>query len=45
MPANLYTDDQDARLNVGHLGLMVSGDAGARSANVDVGIGLRGRRH
>ncbi|MBY8965175.1 YfaZ family outer membrane protein [Algiphilus sp.] len=37
----LYTDDQDARLNVGHLGLMVSGDAGARSANVDVGIGLR----
>lgn len=37
----LYSDDQDARLNVGHAALLVSGDAGARSANVHVGIGVR----
>ncbi len=37
----LYSDDRDARLNVGHVGLLVSGDAGARSANVHVGIGIR----
>jgi len=37
----LYSDDRGARLNVGHLALLVSGDAGARSANVHVGIGVR----
>lgn len=38
----LYSDKRDARLNVGHIGMMVIGDAGARDANVHVGIGLRG---
>lgn len=38
----LYSDKRDARLNAGHVGLLVSGDAGARNANVHVGIGLRG---
>lgn len=37
----LYSDDRDARLNIGHAALMVSGDAGARNANVQVGLGLR----
>lgn len=37
----LYSDDRDARLNIGHAALMVSGDAGARNANVEVGLGLR----
>lgn len=38
----LYSDKRDARLNVGHAALMVSGDAGANNANVEVGLGLRG---
>lgn len=37
----LYSDDRDDRLNVGHAALMVSGDAGARNADVEVGLGLR----
>ena len=37
----LYSDKRDARLNIGHAALMVSGDAGARNADVQVGLGLR----
>lgn len=38
----MYSDKRDARLNLGHIGLMVTGDAGARDANVQAGLGLRG---
>lgn len=37
----LYSDERDDRVNLVHGSLLVSGDAGARSANVQVGVGLR----
>lgn len=37
----LYSDDRDADLKQAHAGLLVTGDAGARGAKVNAGLGLR----
>tara|TARA_B100002019_G_scaffold273549_1_gene269727 strand:- start:202 stop:777 length:576 start_codon:yes stop_codon:yes gene_type:complete len=37
----LYSDDDNADFTMGHVGLLVTGDAGARSALVKAGLGVR----
>ena len=37
----LYSDDDNADFTMGHLGLLVTGDAGARNALVNAGLGVR----
>jgi len=37
----LYSDDRDVGLKQAHAGLLVTGDAGARDADVNAGLGVR----